>query len=100
MSRRVRVTPRAYADLKAIARYTRATWGETQRDAYLADLERRFAWLADTPDLGRPRPELGEGYRSYPQGAHVIFYIARERAIDIIGILHRSMDVEGYFGER
>lgn len=99
MSRRYRVTPRAHADLKAIARYTQANWGAGRRDAYLADLDRRFAWLAENPGLGSPRPELCAGYRSYPQGAHVIFYIPRETAIDIIGVVHRSMDVEGYFGE-
>lgn len=100
MSRRYRITPRAYADLEAIARYTLAEWGAKQRDAYLGDLERRFEWLAENPKLGKPRRDICEGYRSYPQGAHIVFYIARENAIDIIGIVHQSMDVEGYFEDK
>lgn len=35
MSRSYRMTPRAAADLRPIARYTVRTWGSKQRDIYL-----------------------------------------------------------------
>lgn len=92
-----RITPRAAQDLGSIARYTLQTWGRKQRDTYLQAIDRRFFWLAQNPNLGRPRPEVGEGYFSYPQGAHVIFYLVREGGIDIIGIPHQRMDVAYYF---
>ena len=97
MSGRYRITPRAAADLRAIARYTVRTWGNKQRDIYLSAIDRRFSWLAENPSLGKPRPEVGHGYCSYPEGSHVIFYLMSEDGIDIIGVPHQRMDVLGYF---
>ena len=77
MSGAFRVTPRAASDLRDIARYTLRTWGRKQRDAYLREMDKRFAVLAENPTLGKPRPDIREGYRSYPQGSHVIFYLVR-----------------------
>ena len=92
-----RITPRAASDLRDVARYTLGTWGRKQRDAYLREMDKRFAWLAENPMLGKPRPDIREGYRSYPQGSHVIFYLVRDTGIDIIGVLHQRMDVVNYF---
>lgn len=92
-----RLTPRAVQDLRNIARYTLETWGKEQRELYLRAMDRRFSWLADHPALGRPRPDIKEGYYSYTQGSHVIFYLVREGGIDVIGIPHQRMDVVGYF---
>jgi toxin ParE1/3/4 len=97
MSGRFRITPRAAQDLRSIARYTLQTWGREQRDTYLRAMDRRFASLAEHPTLGRPRPDIKEGYYSYAQGAHVIFYLVREGGIDIIGIPHQRMDVVNTF---
>jgi toxin ParE1/3/4 len=94
---RYRITPRAAEDLRRIARYTLETWGRAQRDIYLSAIDRRFSWLAENPTLGKPRPEVAEGYHSYPQGAHVIFYLVHADRIDIIGVPHQRMDVVNYF---
>lgn len=94
---RFRVTPRALRDVDAIADYTLAKWGERQAEKYIADLEQRFRWLSQNPNAGRAREEVGEGYRSYPQGAHVIFYVIDTSGIAIIGVPHAAMDVEAYF---
>ena len=50
--------------------------GRMQRDAYLRELDTRFAWLARHPMTGRKRDEIALGYRSYP---------------------HQAMDLPGYF---
>ena len=60
-------------------------------------MERRFEWLAERPNLGKHRPEIKEGYYSYPQGSHVVFYLIRDDGIDIIGVPHQRMDVMNYF---
>ena len=93
-----RLTPRAYADLKGIARYTRQQWGETQRERYLRALDDRFAWLAEHPHSGKLRPDIGEGYYCYPQGSHLVFYLTQNDGIDIIGVPHKQMDALQYFG--
>ena len=93
----VRITPRAGADLIAIGRYTESRWGKAQRNHYLKRIEARFQWLAADPQVGRDRADVASGYRSFPEGSHVIFYVIRETSIDIIGVPHKAMDVVNYF---
>jgi len=97
MTNTYRVTLRAAQDLKNIGRYTMKMWGREQRDSYLRAMERGFAWLAESPDRGRHRPDVQEGYYSYLQGSHVVFYLLREGGIDIIGVPHQRMDIMNYF---
>ena len=92
-----RVTPRALQDLKNIGRYTEQQWGRRQRNTYLKALEKRFGWLADNPQLGKHRMDVAEGYYSFPQGEHVVFYMIGDNCIDIIGIPHKEMDIITYF---
>ena len=91
------MTPRARDDLKNIGRYTEQTWGKTQRDNYLKNIDARFHWLAENPQLGKRRMDVYEGYYSFPEGQHVIFYLISANTIDIIGIPHKDMDVISYF---
>ena len=97
MTNTCRVTPRAKQDLKNIGRYSLKMWGRGQRDSYLRSMGHRFTWLAERPDRGRHRPDVREGYYSYPQGSHMVFYLIRDGGIDIIGIPHQRMDVMNYF---
>jgi toxin ParE1/3/4 len=95
--KRVVLTPKARADLKNIAHFTWPRWGREQGIKYLSMLDECFQRLAETPGLGRRRNELRDGYRSLPFGGHVIFYrqIADDR-IEVVRVLHGSMDVEGH----
>lgn len=94
-----RVTPCARDDLKNIGRYTEQKWGKLQRNKYLKQLESRFEWLAENPLLGRSRSDVGEGFYSYPQAEHIVFYRCGLEVIEIIGVLHQEMDVLHYFSE-
>jgi len=39
--------------------------------------------------------EIRPGYRKFPRGSHVIFYrSATDCMIEIVRVLHRSMDIE------
>ena len=98
-TRKVRITPRARDDLKNIGRYTERTWGKAQRNSYLKNIEARFQWLAGNPLLGKHRTDICEGYYSFPEGQHVVFYLTGSSAIDIIGIPHKEMDIISYFLE-
>tara|TARA_R110002110_G_scaffold406752_1_gene627079 strand:+ start:2272 stop:2571 length:300 start_codon:yes stop_codon:yes gene_type:complete len=92
-----RVTPRAQDDLKNIGRDTERQWGKRQRNTYLKALEKRFSWLAENPQLGKQRTDVAEGYYSFPQGEHVVFYLIGDEGIAIIGIPHKEMDIITYF---
>ncbi|MDZ7769216.1 MAG: type II toxin-antitoxin system RelE/ParE family toxin [Woeseiaceae bacterium] len=93
MTSRFRLTPRAAADLDAIADYTIETWGLAQLGDYLRSMNSRFEWLAENPFAGRERNDVHPGYRSFPEGSHIIFYVVSDDYVDIIGIPHKSMDV-------
>jgi toxin ParE1/3/4 len=95
---RVRITPRAARDLDVIALWTLEKWGVERMETYLRALNDRFNWLAENPQSGRKRDDIAKGYRSFPEGRHMIFYIEAEGAVAIIGVPHQSMDSSGYFG--
>ncbi len=92
-----RLTPAAKQDIKEIWFYSVASWGEKRAEDYVAKLETQFKKLAECPKLGRDRSEINKNYRSMPSEKHVIFYVINGRYIDIIGMLHSSMDVFKYF---
>ena len=94
-----RLTPRAYDDLRNIARFTRQQWGDAQREKYMRALDDRFHRLAEQPRSGKHRPDIADGYYCFPQGSHLIFYLIGKDVIDIIGVQHKQMDVPAYFGE-
>ncbi len=97
MTNTYRVTPKAQDDLKNIGRYSAKKWGNAQRDRYLKNLEKRFAWLAENPLLGKHRPDVVEGYYSFPQAEHIVFYLIHSSGVDIIGVPHKEMDTLTYF---
>lgn len=74
----LRVTPRAQDDLRNIGRYMERQWGKRQRNTYLKALEKRFGCLAESPQLGKRRTDVAEGYYSFPEGEHVAFYLRLE----------------------
>jgi len=92
-----RLALRAKADLIDIANYTAATWGEEQEELYINRLFQRFEWLAENPETGRLRLDIGPGYRSYLEGRHQIFYQITHQHIDILGIPHAARDIDSYF---
>lgn len=97
MTNAFRITPRAQDDLKSIGHYTMRKWGKKQRGRYLRDLDKRFQWLADQPQIGKQRPDIKNGYYCFLQGSHLIFYIIDDDKINIIGVPHRSVDIVNYF---
>lgn len=47
--------------------------------------------------MGRTRPELLSNLRSIPIGNYVIYYIPRQRGIEIVRVLHGSRDLDSLF---
>jgi toxin ParE1/3/4 len=48
--------------------------------------------------LGRARPELRHDIRSFPYQGYVIFFRYLGDVLEIVNILQRSRDIEGYYG--
>jgi toxin ParE1/3/4 len=53
--------------------------------------------LAESPLIGRKRPELQEGLRSFPVGRFIIFYQPREEGVYIVHVVRGAMDLETVF---
>jgi toxin ParE1/3/4 len=86
-----RFTPDAQADLLEIRQYTLHQWGLAQSRKYLSELRKTINLLAESPSLGKSRPEVGADVLSFPHVSHVIYYIVREQQVVIFGVLHKQM---------
>jgi plasmid stabilization system protein ParE len=54
-----------------------------------------FDRIGNDPRVGRRRRDLPEPYRALPVGRHIVVYRVRPRSVDILTVLHESMDVAG-----
>ena len=93
MARIVR-RPRGLQDLVGVWRYIADDSGETRADNYLRRLNDVIIYLAQQPLMGRARPEIEEGIRSFVAESHVIFYIALVDGMELVRVLHGSQDIE------
>lgn len=51
--------------------------------------------LALFPKMGGARGYLAEGVLAFPHGGYMIYYRVRQAAVEIIRVMHGSVDVEG-----
>ena len=82
--------------MRGIARYTRTRWGEAQTAAYVAMLRDQ---IKSIPEYPLRFPEFAgkyEGLRQMGCGHHMVFYLVAHDAIEIVRVLHETMD----FSER
>jgi len=81
-----RVSPEARADLDEIWCYI-AHDNPGAADKYISAIVSRFPTLASMPLMGRERPELTTGLRSFVVGHHVIFYRLFADGIEVVRVL-------------
>lgn len=77
-------------------------WSFGERDPDRADevvyaIQRAASRLVDFPQIGRLRPELAEGIRSWRTGPYLIFYRVRPKQIQVVRILHGRRDLASEF---
>ena len=92
-----KLTVQADHDIEDIWEYSNSKWGDNQAIKYLSQLEESLIALADNPDIGKRRYELSGSPMSYHYGRHIIFYRKAEIGIEIIRVLHDSMDFPRHF---
>jgi len=93
-----RLTPLAARDLKAIARYTARTWGVAQSRAYRAQLGACMEAIA----AGRAHVRAADdrGLLRSRCARHMIVFRRGESFVEIVAILHASMDFERHLAGR
>ena len=57
----------------------------------------KFQLLAQNPQLGRAREELGPPLRSFPMGNYLIFYRPAEDGIEVVRVLSGYRDLDRLF---
>lgn len=88
---RVVLTPRAQEDLDDIWDFSAERWGEDRADGYVRGLWAGIRSIADDPRRGHSC-DVRDGYFQYSVGRHVLFFKLKPDGVDIIRILHQSMD--------
>ncbi|WP_086931888.1 type II toxin-antitoxin system RelE/ParE family toxin [Agarilytica rhodophyticola] len=86
------LSPQAQNSLKQISHYTRENFGEQQRKSYLKKLHTKMRAAAKEPHKGKDRSDIKAGYFSIKAEKHMIYYRIRGMHIDIIDVLHQSME--------
>ena len=84
--------PRAQRDLEEIWAYTARTWSPGQAETYIRQIQHGCGIIADDPRLGRPCDDIRAGYRKFKSGSHFLFYRPINDGVEIVRILHSSMD--------
>ena len=87
----------AKADIAAIRRYSRRTWGRAQADRYVDEILARIGWLMLNASRGSRQDHILPGLRRINVKRHAIFYRDLSDAIEIARILHQQMDHAGHF---
>ena len=64
-------------------------------DQVLDSIHREAITLATQPLMGRARPELADGVRSWPTSTpYILFYLADATGITVIRVLHHARDIQ------
>jgi toxin ParE1/3/4 len=92
--RRIVRRPKARFDMLGAFTYIADNGGDARAEQYLRRMNAAIGYLAQHPLMGRSRPEVEEGIRSFPFEAYVIFYLALEDGIDLVRVIHSALDLE------
>jgi|GEM_PF-2282101 len=68
----IKIKPVAYNDMTEIWYYVAENSSNEQADKLIDRLEAKVRFLAESPKIGRLRPELLESLRSFPVGRYII----------------------------
>ena len=91
-AKRYHLAPAARADLESIWLYTAERWSPDQADRYHNLLIDGIASLLRNPYRGLAADRIRRGYRRLNSRSHAIFYRISGDTIEVIRILHASMD--------
>jgi len=87
-----KLTKKADTDLENIWDYTFKKWGQSQAREYLENLEKKFQFITENPELGTDRSYIQNFSRSSNEGEHVIYYRQYHHHVRIIRVLHQTMN--------
>jgi toxin ParE1/3/4 len=96
---KLRYRPEAIEDLGEIRNYI-AQDDPTGATRFVRTIRARCRLLAKQPWIGRERPELRPGLRSFAVRSYVIFYRIIGDTVEIVSVVHGARDIDAMFGEQ
>lgn len=90
------ISPDADADLEHIWFYI-AQDQPVNADRFLDRLKAAAERLAEFPNIGRNRPELAEGLKSFPVGRYNLYYRISGGKLELVRVLAAEMDINRIF---
>ncbi len=88
------ISNKAVSDLEEIWLYTLEKWSVEQADRYYNLIIGEIEFICKNSHSGKPVDHIKKGYRVSKVKSHVVFYrISTEQVIEVIRILHESMDI-------
>lgn len=91
---KVRRLPQAVRDVDAI--WDRIAAENSAAATHLIErIATRTAMLADHPQIGRARPEIGDDIRSLVSGKYLILYRIGPDSVDIVRVIHGARNLLG-----
>jgi len=84
----------AEQDLINIWSYSYKEWGDDQADYYLDLLNDGFKLIANNPGMCRLRKEFIKPIYLHMCEHHLIIYIFNKAELNIVRVLHESMNIE------
>jgi toxin ParE1/3/4 len=91
--RRYEISPEAFGDLDSISSYI-AVDNLAAADLWLEETYGAFDMLSRFPHMGRNRPDVQRGARSFVRGNYVIFYRARKKNVVILRVFEGHRDIQ------
>ena len=90
------ISEKAFEDIESIWLYTLETWSVEQADRYYNLIFDEIELITKYPLSGKDFSHVRKNYRCAKVKSHLIFYkyIKSEEIVEIIRILHQSMDIE------
>ncbi len=92
------LSPQAQHSLIQVSQYTLDNFGQRQKKSYMKMLRDRMRAAARNPERGTVRTDIKVGYYSIQAESHPIYYRTGVTHIEIIDILHQSMEPKIHIG--
>ena len=86
-------TAAALSAVRRIRAYTSEKWGPQQEASYLDGLWTKFEEIIGSPSKWRARDDLFPGCKIAAHGKHVILFRIEKDVLQVVRILHSSMDL-------
>ncbi len=94
---RIRRLPRAIRDVDDIWLHIAAD-DPAAATRLVERLAAGIARLADFPESGPARPEIGEGARSVTVGRYLVLHRLNGDSVDIVRVIHGAREISGLLG--